>query len=257
MKESIDDKSINISIQDILNHLKLSSKIPRITKEIARRKIIELSAKKAGIKVEVAEIQQAADNFRIDNQLFNPQETWSWLEKHHLSLDDFESIVYANALAEKLAQNLFAKRVESWFYEHQLDYAGAVLYEVIFKEEDMAMELFCSLQEREICFHEVARKYIQQPSLRRAGGYLGIVRRSNLKPEISAAVFNASPPQILKPIKNHNGTHLIMVEEIIQPELDEELRANIISDLFKNWMKQQIKKLEINVQFNLKDSKSI
>lgn len=256
MNEAINDKSINIGIQDFLNHIKLSSNIPKIIKEIARHQVIELSAKKAGIQLEVEEVQQAADNFRIDNQLFNPKETWSWLEKHHLTLDDFEAIVYANALAEKLAQHLFAKRVDSWFYEHQLDYAGAVLYEVILEEEDMAMELFCSLQEREIFFHEVARKYIQQPSLRRAGGYLGIVNRAELKPEISAAVFNSSPPQILQPIKTHQGAHLIMVEEIIQPELDEELRANIISDLFKTWMKQQIKRLEINVNFNLKDFQS-
>lgn len=254
MKQTIDEKSISISLEDFLTHLKLSSKIPKIIQEIAKRKIIELSAKKAGLNLKAEEVQQAADNFRIDNQLHNIKATWSWLEKHHLSLDDFEAIVYANALAEKLAQHLFANKVDSWFYEHQLDYAGVALYEVIIEEEDMAMELFCSLQEREICFHEVARKYIHKPSLRRAGGYLGIVRRTNLKPEISAAVFNASPPQILQPIKTHSGTHLILVEEIIQPELDEELRSEIISDLFTSWMKKKIKQLEIKTHFNLQDS---
>lgn len=253
MKESIDEKSINISIQDFLNHIKLSSKVPKIIKEIAKRKIIELSAEKAEINLKIEEVQQAADNFRIDNQLHDTQATWSWLERHHLTLDDFEAIVYANALAEKLAQHLFGDKVDAWFYEHQLDYASAVLYEVVLEEEDMAMELFCSLQEREICFQEVARLYIKQPSLRRAGGYLGTVRRTNLKPEISAAVFKTSPPVILKPIKTHKGNHLILVEEIIQPELDEELRAEIISDLFTTWMKQQIKKLEININFNLKE----
>ena len=253
MKELIDDKTIDISIQDVLSHIKLSSKIPKIIKEIAKRKIIESSAKKARIQLEAEEVQQAADDFRIDNQLFNTEETWSWLEKHYLSLDDFEAIVYANALAEKLAQHLFAERANSWFYEHQLDYTSAVLYEVVLQDADMAMELFCSLQEREICFHEVARQYIQQPSLRRAGGYLGIVRRLDLKPEISAAVFKASPPQILPPIQTYKGISLILVEEIIQPELDEELHAQIISDLFNDWMKQKIKKSEINIRFNLQD----
>lgn len=246
MNESIDDNSINISIQDFLNHIKLSSKIPKIIKEIAKHQIIELSAKKAGINVEVEELQQAADNFRIDNNLYDIEETWSWLQKHYLSLDDFEAIVHANALAKKLAQHLFADKADSWFYEHQLDYAGAVLYEVILKEEDIAMELFCSLQEREICFHEIARQYINEPSLRRAGGYLGIVNRTELKPEISAAVFDASPPEILKPIKTHKGNHLILVEEIIQPELNEKLRSKIIADLFTAWMKKKIKNLEIN-----------
>lgn len=249
MKELIDEKYINISIQDLLNHIKLSCKKPEIIQEIARRKVIELSAKKAGINVEVKEIQQAADNFRLKNQLHNTKDTWSWLDQHHLSLDDFEELVYANALTEKLAQHLLADKVEPWFYGHQFDYSAAVLYEVILEEEDLAMELFCGLQEREFYFHEIARKYIQDLSLRRAGGYLGVVCRKDLQPEISAAVFETSPPQILKPIKTHRGNHLILVEEIIEPKLDDELRARIISDLFSDWLQEQIQKVQINTNF--------
>ena len=240
---------IKISIQDFFNHIKLSCRIPKIIEEIASFQIIELTAQEAGINLEVEDVQEAADNFRIENQLQSTEATWSWLQKHHLSLDDFEALVCANALAEKLGQYLFADRVDSWFYKHQQDYAGVVLYEVILEEEDLAMELFCSLQEREICFHEVARQYIHDESRRRAGGYLGIVRRKDLKPEISAAVFDASPPQILKPIKTYNGNHLILVEEIIQPKLDEELRAQIISDLFTNWLKKKNQKIEIKTDF--------
>jgi parvulin-like peptidyl-prolyl isomerase len=66
-------------------------------------------------------------------------------------------------------------------------------------------------------FHEVAYQYIQDTSLRRSRGYRGIVRRKDLKPEISAAVFAAKPPQLLKPIVTSSGVHLILVEEIIQP----------------------------------------
>ncbi|MEM8717851.1 MAG: peptidylprolyl isomerase [Cyanobacteria bacterium P01_G01_bin.39] len=251
MKELIDEKSINIAIEDFLNYIKLSCKISTITEEVAKQKIIELSAKEAGINVEVSELQKAADNFRIDKQLYNTKDTWSWLEQHYLSLDDFEALVYANALTEKLAQYLFADQVDSWFYGHQLDYVAAVLYEVILEPEDLAMELFCSLQEREISFQEVARKYIQiqDLSLRRAGGYLGIVHRQDLQPEISAAVFEASPPQILKPIKTHKGNHLILVEEIIEPTLDDELRAQIISDLFATWLNEQIQTVQINANF--------
>ncbi|MEQ9355725.1 MAG: peptidylprolyl isomerase [Coleofasciculus chthonoplastes F2-STO-03] len=46
------------------------------------------------------------------------------------------------------------------------------------------------------------------------------MQRKELKPEISAAVFAATPPQVLKPIVTSKGVHLIFVEEIIQPELN-------------------------------------
>ena len=242
-------ETINISIQDLFNHIKLSCKIPQLIKEIASYQVIELAAKEAGINVEAEELQQAANEFRIVNQLHNAEATWSWLHENYLSLDDFEALIYANALTNKLAEQLFADKVDPSFYEHQLDYAGAVLYEIILEEEDIALELFCSLQEREISFHEVARKYIQDLSLRRAGGYLGTVLRKDLKPEISAAVFSATPPEILKPIKTRKGTHLILVEEIIQPKLDENIRAKIISDLFSGWINEKIHNLEVNTHF--------
>jgi hypothetical protein len=40
----------------------------------------------------------------------------SWLQKHSLSLDDFEELIYTNfVIAEKLAQHMFADKIEPFF----------------------------------------------------------------------------------------------------------------------------------------------
>jgi parvulin-like peptidyl-prolyl isomerase len=135
--------------------------------------------------------------------------------------------------------------------EHQLDYAGAVIYEVVLDDEDLAMELFYALQEREMNFFEIAQQYIQDTELRRRGGYRGVVRRKEIKPEISAAVFAAKPPQVLKPIVGAKGVYLIWVEEVIKPQLDEKLGYQILSDLFGLWVKQQVEEVEILTNFDL------
>jgi hypothetical protein len=179
------------------------------------------------------------------SQLKNAKDTWAWLQKHSLSLDDFEEMVYTTVLSEKLAAHLFADKVEPFFVEHQLNYAGVVMYEVVLDDEDLTMELFYAIQEGELSFPEVAHQYIQNTELRRSGGYKGIVRRKELKPEISAAVFAAKPPQILKPIVTSKGIHLIFVEELVQPSLDDKLRYQILSDLFSAWLKQQIEQVEV------------
>lgn len=41
-----------------------------------------------------------------------------------------------------------------------------------------------------------------------------------------------------------SGVHLILVEEIIQPELDNELYQKIASNLFSEWLKKQIAKVD-------------
>jgi parvulin-like peptidyl-prolyl isomerase len=74
------------------------------------------------------------------------------------------------------------------------------------------------------------------------------VLRSKLKPEISAAVFAANPPQILKPNVTATGVHLIQVEELIQPELGDSLKNKILTDLFTSWLKQQIIQTKIAIE---------
>lgn len=238
-------KAININREDIFNHLKISCQLPTILEGVVTCKVIEHKAAEIGITVNTEDIQQAADNFRLTQRLRTIQDTQAWLQKHHLSLDDFEHLIYTNIVSKKLVEHLFDDRVEAWFYQHQLDYAGAAMYEVFLDDKDMAMELYCALREGEISFHEIARQYITEPSLRRSGGYRGIVNRKELKSEVSRAVFAANPPEFLKPIISSTGIHLILVEEIIQPELDDQIRKQILGDLFSQWLKQQTEKLEI------------
>ena len=239
--------AITITSEDILHQVKLSCKIASVIEEIVTRKVITSAAAEAGIKVETEELQKAADNIRLMGKLKSADDTWAWLQKHGLSLDNFEELIYNSVISEKLSQHLFVDKVEPFFVEHQLDYAGVVMYEVVLDDEDLTMELFYGIQEGEMSFYEVAHQYIQDKELRRKGGYRGIVRRKELKPEISAAVFAAKPPQVLKPIVASSGVNLILVEEIIQPELDNKLRYQILSDLFAGWLKQQIEQSEVQV----------
>jgi len=244
-------KAITISQEDILHQVKLSCQIPEIVEQIVSRKIIEDAAAEAGIKVETEELQKAADSLRLISKLNSAEETKVWLQKNGLSLDDFEELIYNNVISGKLAHHLFADKVEPFFVEHQLDYAGVVMYEVVLDDEDLAMELFYAVQEGEMSFYEVAHQYIQDTELRRKGGYRGIVQRKELKPEISAAVFAATPPQVLKPIMTSSGVHLIFVEEIVEPELDNKLHYQILSDLFQEWLNQQIEQLKVLTSIEL------
>ncbi len=238
---------ITITNEDILHQVQISCKIPEIVEQIVSRKVIIATAEEAEITVETEELQKAADFYRLTNKLNSAEETWKWLERHSLSLDVFEEMIYNSVVSGKLSQHLSTNKIEHFFFEHQLDYVGVIMYEVVMDDEDLALELFYAIKEGEMSFYDVAHKYIQDTELRRKGGYLGIVHREDLKPEISAAVFAATPPQFLKPIVTSIGIHLIFVEEIIQPQLDQQLRQKIALDMFSEWLKEQTD----NIQFNL------
>ena len=238
-------QAITITEQDIIQQVKLSCQIPTLVEAIITRKVITDAAAEAGIKVETEELQQAADQLRLMSKLNNADETFAWLKQHSLSVDDFEDLVYNNTIFGKLAAHLFADKVEPWFYENQLQYAGAFIYEVVLDDEELAMELYYELKEGETNFAEIAYQYIEDKELKRKGGYLGMVKRQAMKPEISAKVFACTDPQLLKPIVTSQGIHLIKVEEVVQPQLDARLRYQILSDLFSEWVKKQVQKIEV------------
>ncbi|TRV43692.1 MAG: peptidylprolyl isomerase [Microcystis panniformis Mp_MB_F_20051200_S9] len=238
-------KTITITNEDILQQVKLSFKLPEILEEVIKRKIIESVAEEMGFSAETEELQEAADQLRLTHRLVGSDETWQWLEKFGLSLDNFEEVAKIKVLTKKLAKHFLVDKIDPYFYENQLNYSEAVLYEVIVDNEDEAIEIFFTLQEDEITFFDVAQKYIKDKELKRKGGYLGSIKKTDMKPEISAKVFASNPPQLLKPIVTAKGVHLIKVEEIIQPELTESLRYQILADLLGNWLNQQIEITEV------------
>jgi parvulin-like peptidyl-prolyl isomerase len=232
--------NIKFSDAEIIEEVKLSCQLPDIGTKILTRRIIEKTVLELGIEISDDELQKAADQMRFLNNLTGVDATYKWLEKQGLSLEDFESIAQNTLYATKLAEHLFGSRIEAHFSEHQLSYGGAVLYEILFRDEDLAMETFYAIKEGEITFYEAARKYIQDIELNRKGGYLGVLSRKQLKAELSAAVFAANAPQLLKPITTSKGIHLIFVEEIVVPQLDDTIHYQILSELFDSWVQQQI-----------------
>jgi parvulin-like peptidyl-prolyl isomerase len=228
-----------ISDQDLIYEAKIAGKIPELRQGIIRRKIIAEHVQKAGLEPTQTELQQAADKFRLVNQLASAEATNKWLVDRYLSIDDFEYMVTQDLLSSKLSEHLFGSQVEKFFQQNLLDYSGAIIYEVILEDRDLAMEIFYSLQEGDLSFADVAHQYIPVPELRRRGGYIGTVARKQLNPEISAAVFAAKPPQLIAPIITAVGVHLIQVEEIITPQLDEQLHQQIQSEMFDRWLTEK------------------
>jgi parvulin-like peptidyl-prolyl isomerase len=233
-------EALPYSDQDIIEYLRLSGQISAVMEGIVTRNTIMTAVKAAGLEVSDEELQQGADQIRLNNQLLQASDTLAWMQKQGLTADDFEEMVRHTVLSIKLTQNLFANKVEAIFAERQIEYIQVALYEVVLDDEDIALELYYSIKEGELTFHEMAKQYCTDKELGRRGGYRGLVKRTELKAEVRAAVFASAPPQLLKPVLSKQEIHLIQVEEIVQPQLTPILRQQILSELFLEWVKRQV-----------------
>lgn len=244
-------EAIAISAADLMQHFKLSLQMPVIITNVVNQKIIERTATEHNITLSEQELQTGADRFRYEHRLISSADTLSWLNMHYLSVTEFEQIIHYQLLTQKLINHLFEEQVESYYYANQINYYQAVIYEITIADFDLAMELYYGIQEQELSFWNLAHQYIEDRELRRRGGYRGQKNRQQLDPEIAAAVFSQKAdnlPRVLKPIARDKSAHLIYLEEIIEPSLNESLRQTIINQLFKDWLAQQRQQLVQNIQ---------
>lgn len=240
-----------ITLQDSIEEARISGKFNELIQGFLRRQIIAQQTQRLGIATTAQELQVAADLLRKNQKLDTAESTLKWLKANFLSVDDFEKIVIHKLLSEKLAQHLFGDRVEHFFHQNTLEYGGAAIYEVILDDRELAMEIFYSLQEGDLNFADVAHQYIPDSELKRRGGYLGTVNRKQLRPEISAAVFAAKPPQLIEPVVTAIGVHLIYVEQINQAKLDDLLRQKILMDMFDAWLEEQVATVSNHISIEL------
>ncbi|WP_310485390.1 peptidylprolyl isomerase [Chamaesiphon sp. VAR_48_metabat_403] len=229
----------NITTENILEQLKISRKIPEIIEQILTRRIVKAEAEKLGIKVEIPELQEAADLFRAKNRLISARITEKWLEINQLSLDEFETIIHLELLSDKLKQVVLTDKVEQHFYQHQLDFDRVVISEVILTNKELATELYYAIREGEISFQDVASKYITDPELKRKGGYLGQIKRKDLNPGLRSIFSVTTYPQIIKPIATAQGFHLIWLEEKIDATLEPDIYEGIQSQLFTEFLREK------------------
>ena len=92
-----------ISDRDLIYEAKIAGNIPELIQGILRRKVIARQVQEAGINPTIAELQAAAEKFRIVNQLESAEATQKWLQDRFLSVDDFEDMVTQNLISNKLA----------------------------------------------------------------------------------------------------------------------------------------------------------
>lgn len=90
------------------------------------------------------------------------------------------------------------------------------------------------------------------------GGELGYFAKGDMVPEFAEAAFALGVNKYTKdPIKTQFGWHVIKVEdkrkrpqpefEAVKPQLEQEVRQEILADLLKNWQKEaKVKKFDIN-----------
>jgi putative peptide maturation system protein len=235
-----------VSLYDVLKLAKLSGTLKFIEDGITAA-LIQQGAQQRDIDVSDEELQQAADNYRAQNDLHDAETTETWLRTQKLSYEDWESLLECQVKEGKLREALTAGTVEQRFAEQRLSFDKAAISRLVLADEGVARELRAQIIEDGADFYALAREYSIHADSRPAGGYAGLIIRTDLEPALEAAVFGSQPGKVVGPIKTDDGWELVKVERLVQAELDDGMRETLKTQLFTEWLTEQRRKARIKV----------
>ncbi|GAX39894.1 hypothetical protein NIES4075_08560 [Tolypothrix sp. NIES-4075] len=225
---------------EIVNFLKSEISLKEVCQKILFQKVICQAAQERGIIVTIEEIEAEVNRQRREKRLEKATDTLSWLTDELISLDDWEVGIRNHLLSQKLAQTLFAKEAESFFFQNSLSFEQVILYQIIVDSEKLAQELYYQIEEGEISFYHAAHVYDIDEKRRQQCGYEGKVYRCSIEADIAAIVFTTIPKQLIGPLKTERGYHLLMVEELIPAELSPERYQEIMNNMFQQWLAAEL-----------------
>ena len=235
-----------VSLADVLRLAKLRGELQFLLDAVDAA-LIEQAARERKLSATDDELQQAADDFRIANELHTVEATERWLEEKRLTFEVWESLLERGLIRQKLREALTASKVEQHFVENRLAFDSASISHLIVHDEGVARELRAQIVEDGADFHALARLYSTDEATRLAGGYAGRIKRTEMEASVEASVFGAQPGKIIGPIKTDEGWQIIKLESLHPATLDENLRETLKSELFDEWLSERRRKARINI----------
>lgn len=229
-----------IAPDEIVNFLKKDMKLKEVYQKILFQRVIWQVAEAKGIMVTTEEIEAEANRQRREKRLEKAVDTLAWLADQLVSPEDWEMGIRDRLLSQKLANLLFAEKVEAFFAQNQLEFEQVSLYQVIVNSQKLAQEIFYQIEDEEISFYEAAHLYDIDIFRRQKCGYEGKLYRFDLPANLAAVIFRSSPEQLIGPLQTSQGYHLFMIDQFFAAELTPERYQEILNNMFNQWLVMEL-----------------
>ncbi len=232
----------HIAPHEVIRFLTITGQADSIFKEIVKMKEAVKRGKELNIVVSDEELQRFADSFRAARGLRSARETLQFFEDAGINADDFEWFCEASLLTASLEDHIAGDHEIAEYFivnRSQLDLARIAV--ALVQDENVANEIVMQVNEDGKDFHALARQYSVDEATRYAGGYVGLITRNMLPPEVAVRVFNATAGDLLGPFQRGELFQVILVEEVIKAELSAEVKEVIKKRIFDEWISQFMK----------------
>jgi len=228
-----------IDVAEFLRTLKLTGHFEALLEQFVRDRLALLGARKQGIRVSEAEIQERADQFRRVRGLHRASDTNKYLDAVRISLDEFESFITDSLYQEKMMQKVCSEpAVQGYFKLNSPKFDSIEVSHMVLDSEGKAREMISVLREDPDSFEEMAREH-SIANTRDRGGHIGKVLRGSLRADLEAKVFNAAVGDLLGPFASADRStfEIFRVNAKLPARLDDDTATEVRRLLREEWLR--------------------
>ncbi|GFE69733.1 peptidylprolyl isomerase [Chroococcus sp. FPU101] len=237
-----------LSLKEALNYLQDAGKLQNFIIDVLRQYLLEQAIEtRTDLKVSPALTEQAIIDFRLQNQLTEPQKFQQWLVSQGIDYDTFHKRISYNFKLEALKNTIAAPKLQEYFIERKLGLDRVVLSRIIVDQQDLAEELRSQIEEG-TAFEELAQEYSLSED-RIFKGMMGLVSRAAMPDQLRIAVDKAKEGDIIGPMEFEEKWALFRVEKFQSASLeDKQIQQMLQNELFEQWMTDQLRETPIKLQ---------
>ncbi len=233
----IDGEAIDLA--EFVRILKLTGQFEALLEQVVRDRLTALGARKAGIKVSEAEIQERADQFRRVRGLHRASDTNKYLDAMRVSLEEFEAFVTDSVYQEKMLRTVCSEQaVQGYFKLNSPKFDSVEVSHMVLDSEAKAREMIAVLRDDPESFEDLAREH-SIADTREQGGLIGKVLRGSLRPDVEGKVFNAAAGDLLGPFVSADRSifEIFRVNARHPARLDDDTATEVRRLLREEWLR--------------------
>lgn len=224
-----------ISESDVIIRLKNKGEYKKALVEVIELAALKQAAAENEIIVSETELQSYSDKKRHELGLYSVIETEKYFSNLGISLDQWADYLENELLEIKAKEKLFTDAdVEEYYRANKILYTAVNLSRITVEDKDTAEEIVTQLNEGED-FVELAKDNSLDSATAEKGGYLGIVKRGTLTPDIENRLFATEKNGVVGPCKENGRYSIYKVNEQTADQLDEKLKREILDGLYAYW----------------------
>jgi parvulin-like peptidyl-prolyl isomerase len=229
----------DIDLAEFVRNLKLTGQFESLLDQFVRDRLATLGARKAGIQVSEAEIQERCDQYRRVRGLHRASDTNKYLDAMRISLEEFEDFITASLYQEKMMSKVCGDQaVQGYFKLNSPKFDSIEVSHIVLDSEPKAREMIAVLREDPDSFDEMAREH-SIADTREQGGLIGKVLRGSLRSDVEAKIFNGAAGDLLGPFTSPDRTafEIFRVNAKHPARLDDDTATEVRRLLREEWFR--------------------